>query len=339
MSLASSRPRRKSAQFVWDMMRDDMTLLAYPFIRIAAGIILLVAMWTMIFDISAIEVGNALVDAGNAALVDSENSNDYRAENQNESALDQKATKEIGAVFEHTNFVFLLLFFVINALIGVFTIGAVNAQALALARGDRKGFGYGYAMAAARFPQLIAWWILTIVVGMLFHLVERIRFVGPLLVILLGIAWSVLTFFSITAIIATGCGPIGAISASKKTIVDCVKKARGPQSDVDLKTLMVGLRVGGPLIVISTLISVGIMVALFVDLRGVHQGGHGLSVGMIGTLVVIMMINGAFYSAMYAVLKSVLYVWAEEEKLAENVDTEVLDNAFIERSRLSLGSI
>ena len=56
-STSSSRPRRKSAHFVWDMVRDDMTLLTYPFIRIAAGIVLLAAMWTMIFDISALESG------------------------------------------------------------------------------------------------------------------------------------------------------------------------------------------------------------------------------------------------------------------------------------------
>ena len=338
MSLTSSRPRRKSAQFVWDMVRDDLTLLAYPFIRIAAGIVLLVAMWTMIFDISALEVGTAVVDAGNALIADS-----GKDPSQNgpppETALDRKASGEISAVFEHTNFGFLLLFFIINALIGVFTIGAINAQALSLARGDRKGFGYGYAMAVARFPQLIAWWILTIVVGVLFAVVERIRFVGPILALLFGLAWSVLTFFSITAIMATGCGPIAAVTGSKKTIVDCVKKIRGPQSDIDLKTLRVGLRVGGPLLVISSLLVITMMVALFVDFRWVHKGGHGVTAGMIGTLLVVMVINGAFHSALYAVLKSVLYVWAEEDKLAENVDTEVLDNAFIERPQFGLASL
>ena len=64
----SLRVRRKSATFVWDMVRDDVTLLAYPFIRITAAIVLLVAMWSLIFDMSAMQVGDTLRDAGGAAL-------------------------------------------------------------------------------------------------------------------------------------------------------------------------------------------------------------------------------------------------------------------------------
>jgi len=97
--------------------------------------------------------------------------------------------------------------------------------------------------------------------------------------------------------------------------------------------------VGGPLLVISSLLIITMMVALFVDFRWLHKGGHGVTAGMIGTLLVVMVINGAFHSALYAVLKSVLYVWAEEDKLAENVDTEVLDNAFIERPQFGLASL
>ncbi|MDG1360133.1 MAG: hypothetical protein P8P71_06810, partial [Phycisphaerales bacterium] len=55
---SSLRVRRKSATFVWDMVRDDVTLLAYPFIRIAAAIVLLIAMWSLIFDMSAMQVGD-----------------------------------------------------------------------------------------------------------------------------------------------------------------------------------------------------------------------------------------------------------------------------------------
>ena len=337
MSSSSTSPsRRMSAHFVWDMMREDLNLLAYPFVRIGAGIVLLALMWTAIFDISAIEVGTALVDAGNEVLVSSE---DGQSADAAATPEEQKAGDEMNAVFEHTDFGYLVLFLIINAFIGIFSIGAVNAHALSVARGQRKGFGYGYAIAAARLPQLIAWWILTVVVGTVLHMIERIRFVGPIIALLLGLGWAILTFFSITAIMATGCGPFGAIGRSKQTIVDCIQKARGPHSDADLKTMRIGLRVGGPLLIVSMLLGLAAMAMIFIDMRWLHQGGHGLTIGMFGTLIGVMIVNGAFRSAMYAVLKSVLYVWAEEDTVPENVDATILDNAFIEKRGPRLASI
>ena len=108
------RVRRKSATFVWDMVRDDVTLLAYPFLRIAAAIVLLIAMWSLIFDMSAMQVGDTIRDAGGAALTEIGEPNAQQSE---ETPQDRKVERELGALFEHTHFGYLFLFFVINALI------------------------------------------------------------------------------------------------------------------------------------------------------------------------------------------------------------------------------
>ena len=324
---SSLRVRRKSATFVWDMVRDDFTLLAYPFIRIAAAIVLLIAMWSLIFDMSAMQVGDTLRDAGGAALAEAGESNSQQAK---ETPQDQKVQRELGALFEHTHFGYLLLFFVINALIGVISIGAVNAAALAIARNDRRGLAYGYAQAILRLPQLLGWWAVTMVVGVVLGMLERIRFAGLIIAILVGAAWSVLTFFSITSIMATGVNPISAIGRSKKTIGDCIHKARGPQSDVDWRTLRIGLRAGGPLLMISSLLAIGCIVMLFLDIKFIHDGSPAVTAGLFGGFLVVMIVNGAFLAALGAVLKAVLYVWAEEGSLPAGVKDDEFENAFVE---------
>ena len=321
---SSLRVRRKSATFVWDMVRDDMTLLAYPFIRIAAGIVLLIAMWSLIFDMPAMQV-DTLRDAGGAMLAES---GQTKAEDASMTPQDQKVQKEIGVLFDHTHFGYLILFF-INALIGVISIGAVNAAGLAIARNDRRGLAYGYTQALLRLPQLLGWWAVTMVVGVVLGMLERIRFAGPIIAILVGAAWSVLTFFSITAIMATGVNPISAVGRSKKTIGDCIHKARGTQTDVDWRTLRIGLRAGGPLLMISSLLAIGCIVMLFLDIKFIHDGSPAVTAGIFGAFVVVMIVNGAFLAALGAVLKSVLYVWAEEGSVPEGVKEDDFESAFV----------
>ncbi|RPG21815.1 MAG: hypothetical protein CBB69_001485 [Phycisphaera sp. TMED9] len=323
---SSLRVRRKSATFVWDMVRDDMTLLAYPFIRIAAGIVLLIAMWSLIFDMPAMQVGDTLRDAGGAMLAES---GQTKAEDASMTPQDQKVQKEIGVLFDHTHFGYLILFFIINALIGVISIGAVNAAGLAIARNDRRGLAYGYTQALLRLPQLLGWWAVTMVVGVVLGMLERIRFAGPIIAILVGAAWSVLTFFSITAIMATGVNPISAVGRSKKTIGDCIHKARGTQTDVDWRTLRIGLRAGGPLLMISSLLAIGCIVMLFLDIKFIHDGSPAVTAGIFGAFVVVMIVNGAFLAALGAVLKSVLYVWAEEGSVPEGVKEDDFESAFV----------
>ena len=321
------RVRRKSATFVWDMVRDDVTLLAYPLLRIAAAIVLLIAMWSLIFDMSAMQVGDTIRDAGDAVLADVGTPNAQQSE---ETPQDLKAERELGALFEHTHFGYLFLFFVINALIGVISIGAVNAAALAIGRNDRRGLLYGYAQALLRLPQLLGWWIVTIVVGVVLNALERIRFAGPIIALLVGAAWSVLTWFSITSIMATGVNPVSAIGRSKKTIGDCIHKVRGPQTDVDWQALRIGLRAGGPLMVISSLLSILCLAMLVLDIRFIHDGSPAVTAGLFGGFIVVIIVNGAFHAALGAVLKAVLYVWAEEDTLPEGVKDDEFEHAFVE---------
>lgn len=323
-----SKPKRsRSAAFAWDILRSDIKLYCYPLVRVLAMLVLLAVMWPLMFDISPLAVAKTGDDLLSAA-VGGTMGNETLPE-----AEKQKLAAESENVFQHTHFGYFLLFLVINVLIGLFSVGALTGQSLAVARGENRGFGYGYVVALQRFPQLFVWWLVTVLVGFFMSLVESIKYVGPILAMLLGMAWAILTFFSVTVIIATGCGPFRAIGESKNTIKDTWKKISGEddQQASDLRNLRRGFSVGLPFVLINFAIAIAIWCLLFIDFRTLTQGSHHISLGAIGALIILFYINGAIVSALWAIVKATIYVWAEEGKLVENVDESEMQQAFVRR--------
>ena len=66
----------------------------------------------------------------------------------------QQLANKVQNLAGHTHFGYLILFVLINAFVGLISVGAVNAQALALSRSENRSFLYGYSMALLRLPQL-----------------------------------------------------------------------------------------------------------------------------------------------------------------------------------------
>ena len=75
----------------------------------------------------------------------------------------------------------------------------------------------------------------------------------------------------------------------------------------------------------------------FLDFRSVTHGGHHISLGGFGAILILLYINGAFMSAMWAVVRSTIYLWAEEGTLPESVDESVMEKAFYQRNMLGKG--
>jgi hypothetical protein len=328
--------RRTNAAFAWDILKSDFKLLGYPLMRIVAMLVLLAVMWPLMFDISALEVGTNLGNIANQGIQDSmQTDGGGDTSSQNGQAQDDPVVDaNVKNIVQHMNFGWFLLFLVINLFVGIFSTGALTGQSLAVLRGQHKGFGYGYARALLRFPQLFLWWLVTMVVGVLLTALENQRVIGLIIGGLIGFAWSILTFFSVTAIMDTGCGPFGAIGKSKKTITDAWHKIRGGTETSGLSTIRRGFYIGGPFAIINVILVLALIGLAFLDFRSATHGGHHISLGGFGAILIILYINGAFMSAMWAVVKSTIYLWAEEGTLPETVDESVMEKAFYQRGSL-----
>ncbi|NRA75254.1 MAG: hypothetical protein HRU16_04875 [Planctomycetes bacterium] len=326
-----ARARRKSASFAWDILKSDLKLISYPILRIVAMFVVLAIMWPLVFDIPAMEVADSLAGVVNSELeqaaTQKENSSQSQSAPANQQSINEGA-EDVSNIAGHMHFGGFLLFLVINLFLGVFSIGAVTAQALASVRSENRSLGYGYLIAFMRMPQLLIWWLITLFVGVILEAIEQHRVLGLIVAALLGMVWSILTFFSITAIMATGCGPFHAITESKQTIIDSIKKATGSEPS-DFRSIRRGFYIGGPIAIINVFLVLLLFGLAFFDWRSFSDGGHGISAGAFGAVLVVLYINGAFRSAIYAVLKATVYVWAEEGKVPASVDESVLNGAFV----------
>lgn len=334
------KTRRVNASFAWDILQSDLKLIAYPLLRIVMMLVLLALMWPLIFDLSTSQMYDTVSDfRAQASQVAAEEDASRQAGQPGQpgqpgqSPQSKQMTSDARRIIDSIHFGWLLAFIGINLLIGIVSTGALTGQALSVIRGERRSLGYGYGMAILRLPQLLMWWLLTLVVGLLLQSLERHRVVGLVIAGIIGLAWSVLTFFSITSIMATGCGPIGALKKSRNTIRDAWRKARG--DDGDLKHLRRGFYVGGAFYIISLILAFGLFGLLWLEFDSDQH--HHISIGVFATILVVLYINGAFISAMWAIIKATVYVWAEEDRLPESVDESVMEKAFY-RPRFSLKS-
>ena len=327
--------RKNATGFVWDILKSDFKLLAYPLCSIVAMIVLLIVMSPLIFDMSALKIADTLSGVYTDELgtiqttLQQEPTPQLQAQNEAQNTQDWFDGKSgISNIFGHMNFLWLFCFLIINSIIGVLNIGALTAQALAMSRGEKKPFIYGYGMALIRLPQLILWSILSLIVGSILQIIEQQKAIGLIVGLLLGVGWSVLTFFSITGIMATGCGPFAAISNSKNTIKDTYKKITG-EEPVSLKSLKRGLYIGGPLAFVNLFVIITMVVLIFTDMRGLLLGSHAVTIGAFIALLAVMLIASAFRAALWAILKTTVYVWAEEDALTPTVDSTILKHAFV----------
>jgi hypothetical protein len=358
------RFNRKSASFGWNILKSDTKLLAYPLIRGLAMIVLLVVMWNLIFSISPSAVDDAFNNAAQAITesVDSGSTQENQGggqtpeygqdqeykqqsmaqgqetpENTQMTAHTQQAMNGLANVFGHMSFGWFLIFILINLLVGIISLGALTGQTLAIIRGESRSLGYGYGRAITRSPQLLGWWLVTTIVGVLLRMLESQRFVGLIIGLLIGAVWSILTFFSITVIMDKGYGPLHAITASKNVVVDVVKRATGEEK-TNLRSVRRGIYAGGPLVIINFLLFGLIILVGYLDIRSLHGGGHGVSINIFAGLLILLYISGGFTSAIWAIIKTTVYLWAEEDKVPESVDASVLEKTFVNKPNLLASS-
>ena len=358
------RFNRKSASFGWNILKSDMKLLAYPLIRGLAMFVLLVIMWNLIFSISPGAVDDAFNNAAQAIVETAdagstqENQGGSQApeygqdqeygqqsmaqgqktpENTQTSAQTQQAINGLVNVFDHMSFGWLFIFILINLLVGIISLGALTGQTLAIIRGESRSLGYGYGRAITRSPQLLGWWLVTMIVGVLLSILESQRVVGLIIGMLIGAVWSILTFFSITAIMDKGYGPLHAITASKNVVVEVVKRATGEEKS-NLRSVRRGIYAGGPLVIINFLLFGLIILVGYLDIRSLHGGGHGVSINIFAGLVILLYISGGFTSAIWGIIKTTVYLWAEEDKIPESVDASVLEKTFVNKPSLLASS-
>ena len=214
-----------------------------------------------------------------------------------------------------TMYVTLFAFYFCNYFVIVFFNSALVACAMQALNGEAPAVGYGLSVAVKRLPQILAWALVSAVVGVLLRVAENTdKRVGRFVAGILGMAWTALTFLVVPVIVVDGVGPIEAFKRS----VSALKSTWGEALMGNFSLGMIGFLLSLPLILLAALL---IWAAL--------SAGSTVAAGAILIIAIgAFLLLAAASAAADTIFKALLFSHATGRSLPANIDTDQFSYAF-----------
>jgi hypothetical protein len=196
----------------------------------------------------------------------------------------------------------------------IFCNAALVSCALLRFNGQEPTLGDGFRAARARLPQIFAWALVSATVGMILKAVENAHEkVGYYVSMILGAAWSVMTFFVVPVLVVEKTGPIAAVGRSASLL----KKTWG-------EALVGRLGLGFFMFLLFLPVLALFVAAVFAFNNGMMPVGVALAVAG----VVAALIHAAVSSALSTILLAALYQYASDERVAPGFERGQFEAAF-----------
>lgn len=196
--------------------------------------------------------------------------------------------------------VLMVVYYIVAFFIGLYFNAAVIGAATIRLNGGSPTFSDGLRIARENIKRIFLWAVFAATVAMILRAVqERLGFIGRILVGLVGVAWSLATFFVVPVLIYEKLGPWAAVKRSAHLF----KTTWG-------ETIVGGFSMGAIFVLVG-------LAGILAPILGVLLGGIvGLIVGVI-VMVVYWLILGLVASAANSILIAALYRYATTGKVSE----------------------
>jgi hypothetical protein len=204
------------------------------------------------------------------------------------------------------------LFYVVTYTIGIFFQAAVVAGATERMRGGDPTIGSALAAAGRRFGPIVMWAIVAATVGMLLRAIhDRVGFIGKILTSVLGVAWSLATFFIVPVLVL-----------EDRSIPDSFTRSVSVFRETWGETVVGETTLGAAAACAwFTLIAVSGLLAMAI-------GVAALAVFFAGAVALM-----TFFSALQGVYVASLYGFASGGAVASGLDASLLRQAFRPKNR------
>lgn len=188
--------------------------------------------------------------------------------------------------------------------------------------GGNATFNESFSFAFSKLGLIFKWSLLSATAGLLLRLLDNLvsrlgkagQIVGSILIGLLGMTWSIITIFVVPVLVYEGLGPIDAVKKSTQVI----KKTWGESL---IRAIGLGLIQFFTFVLIIVL-CVGITY-LLANLIGTSGLIAGVSVGLL-----LLFFAGLIFSVANTIFNTALYVYANNNKVADGFNEEVVRDAF-----------
>ena len=196
----------------------------------------------------------------------------------------------------------------------IFCNSALISCAMMRFNGQEPSVGDGFRMAMSRLPQIFAWALVSATVGVLLKVIENAHEkVGYYISMLLGAAWSIMTFFVVPVLVVEKTGPFEAVSRSMSLL-------RRTWGEALIGRLGLGFFLFLLFIPVLLLFVAGVFA---LTSNAVPVGIALLVVGFIGLLL-----HSAISSALHTILLAALYQYAADNQVPEAFDRNTFEHAF-----------
>jgi hypothetical protein len=192
---------------------------------------------------------------------------------------------------------------------------ALAAAADRAFKGERVTLGTGVAVASGRFGAIAGWAFVAAVVGAVMSILQSQRgLAGPLIAMLGGAAWGLITFLAIPVIAVEGTGPIATIRRSAHLFKE---RWRGQVTG--------NIAIGGAAVLFGTLPAIG-LIALGVLLWSSNGAGDDVALGAVLAMVgaTLLVVSLVIAQALRQIFGIALYRWtADGEAVAGFTEAEL----------------
>lgn len=204
----------------------------------------------------------------------------------------------------------LFLFYFCNYLVITFSNTAVVACATIRMRGGDPTLSDGLGAAVSRLPLIAGWALIAATVGLVLRMIEEHSDrISRLIVGLLGVTWTAMSFLVVPIMVIEKQGPITALTRSTALL----KKTWGEQLIGYFSYGLVFFVLGIP----------GFL--LFV--AGMMLGNGTVLIVCIGLAILYFIALSLVHSALQAIFQSAVFLYARHGRVPQGFEQELLQNA------------
>jgi hypothetical protein len=209
----------------------------------------------------------------------------------------------------------LFVFYYCNYFVIVFFNAALISCVMTRMCGGQPSIAEGLKTAGARLPLIAGWALIAATVGLILRVIEdRSDKIGRIVAGLLGMGWTVVTYFVVPIMVIERRNPFAAVKES--TVL--LKRTWGEQ--------LVG---GFSFSAIFGLLALPAMLLVV----GVFFTGNPVAIGAgIGIAVLYIILLALIQSALQSIFQTAVYLYARNNEVPAGFQEELLRNAVVTRS-------
>jgi hypothetical protein len=211
------------------------------------------------------------------------------------------------------HYALVFVFYLMNYFIVIFFNMALMHCARIYFQGGKPTVAQGISFSMSRLNVIFGWALLSANVGLVLKMIQEAGGkVGEILSALLGIAWSIVTFFVVPVIAYENIGPLAAIKRS----TSIMKENWGESLSASFSFFLAQLL--GFLIIVVPLFILGMLVHIWL----------GVILAVAGLFIL-----GAIISAAETIFISALYQQKVNNQPVQDFDPETIDHLFIKKEK------